>query len=86
MAGRNIRCSAFGVGAKGGKVGGGILNRILESVYGEGNGVFRNYDVDGAIRVSRGSQLDKPIYDLAIANKGVIIQGERGNLYRPHGS
>tara|TARA_Y100000589_G_C27180177_1_gene640407 strand:+ start:269 stop:1816 length:1548 start_codon:yes stop_codon:yes gene_type:complete len=77
--------SAFGVGAKGGKVGGGILNRILESVYGEGNGVFRNYDVDGAIRVSRGNQLDQPIYDLAMANKGVIIQGERGNLYRPQG-
>ena len=74
--------SAFGAGAKGGKVGGGILNRILESVYGEGNGCFRNHDVDSAKRAAHGSTLDQSIYDLADRNKGVVVMGDRGNLYK----
>ncbi len=74
--------SAFGAGAKGGKVGGGILNRILESVYGEGKGCFRNHDVDSAKRAAHGSSLDRMIFNLATDNKGAVLMGERGNLYK----
>ncbi len=80
--GEIIGGSSFGEGAKGGKVGGGILNRILEAVYGEGNGVFRTHDVDSAVRTAHSSGLDKKIFDLATANKGVVVMGERGNLYK----
>ena len=74
--------SAFGAGAKGGRVGGGVLNRILEAVYGEGNGCFRNHDVDSAKRAAHGSTLDQSIYNLADRNKGVVVMGDRGNLYK----
>jgi len=74
--------SAFGAGAKGGRVGGGVLNRILEAVYGEGNGCFRNHDVDGTKRAAHGNTLDQSIYDLANRNKGVVVMGDRGNLYK----
>ena len=80
--GEIIGGSAFGAGAKGGKVGGGILNRILESVYGEGNGCFRNHDVDSAKRAAHGSSLDRMIFNLATDNKGAVLMGERGNLYK----
>jgi len=74
--------SAFGAGAKGGRVGGGVLDKILESVYGEGNGCFRNHDVDSAKRAAHGSTLDQSIYNLADRNKGVVVMGDRGNLYK----
>lgn len=74
--------SAFGAGAKGGKVGGGILNRILETVYGEGKGCFRNHDVDSAKTAAHGNSLDQKIYDLASRNRGVVLMSERGNLYK----
>ena len=74
--------SSFGDGAKGGRVGGGVLNKILEAVYGEGNGCFRNHDVDSAKRAAHGNTLDKMIFDLADRNQGVLLMGDRGNLYK----
>ena len=74
--------SAFGAGAKGGRVGGGVLNRILEAVYGEGNGCYRNYNIDGVKTAAHGNSLDQRIYDLVDKNRGVVLMGERGNLYK----
>jgi hypothetical protein len=74
--------SAFGAGAKGGRVGGGVLNRILEAVYGEGNGCYRNYDINGVKTAAHGNSLDQRIYDLVDKNRGVVLMGERGNLYK----
>ena len=74
--------SSFGDGAKGGRVGGGVLDKILEAVYGEGNGCFRNHDVDSAKRAAHGNTLDKMIFDLADRNQGVLLMGDRGNLYK----
>jgi len=65
----------IGVTAKHGKVGGGVVNYILESIYGTGNGIFDDYpNVKSIVSASRSGALDKKIFDLATKRSSNVIK------------
>ena len=72
----------MGTSAKHGKIGGGVMNYIMESVYGEGNGVWKDYPSAAATSVaSKGNALDQKIFDLARDNQSnVMATGEQVSL------
>lgn len=67
-----------GVTAKHGKVGGGVVNYLLESIYGTGNGIFDDYsDVKGIAAASKSGGLDQKLLTLATKRSAHVIN-ERG--------
>jgi hypothetical protein len=78
--------ASFGKRAKGGKVGGGIFDRILQEVYGIGNGVFQEYSITNAVRAAEQnpSPLDQKIYNLLQKDhiKSRIVRDVGGNSYK----
>ena len=78
--------ASFGKRAKGGKVGGGIFDRILQEVYGIGNGVFKEYSITNAVRAAEQnpSPLDQKIYNLLQKDhiKSRIVRDVGGNSYK----
>lgn len=72
--GKTWQGEVMGTAAKHGKVGGGVMNYIMESVYGKGEGVWKHYPNAAAVSVaSRGSGLDKRIFTLATKNKSFVM-------------
>lgn len=72
--GKTWQGEVMGTAAKHGKVGGGVMNYIMESVYGKGEGVWKNYPSAAAVSVaSRGNGLDKRIFTLANKNKSSVM-------------
>ena len=72
--GKTWQGEVMGSSAKHGKIGGGVMNYIMESVYGEGNGVWKNYPSAAAVSVaSKGSELDRKIFTLASKNKSSVM-------------
>jgi hypothetical protein len=67
-----------GVTAKHGKVGGGVVNYLLESIYGTGNGIFDDYsDVKSIAAASKTGGLDQKLFQLATKrSSNVLKQGE----------
>ena len=80
--GKTWQGEVMGAAAKHGKVGGGVMNYIMESVYGEGKGVWVDYPDAASVSVAaRGNALDKKIYDLAVKNdKYVCESGEEVSM------
>lgn len=72
----------MGSSAKHGKIGGGVMNYIMESVYGDGNGVFSEYDnAKDVSTAARLGSLDSKIFALANKRSGfVCAEGEVPNL------
>lgn len=65
----------IGITAKHGKVGGGVVNYLLESIYGEGNGIFDDYpNVRSIASASKNGGLDKKIFDLATRRSSHVIK------------
>ncbi len=81
-AGKTWQGEVMGTSAKHGKIGGGVMNYIMESVYGEGNGVWKDYPSAAATSVaSKGNALDQKIFDLARDNQSnVMATGEQVSL------
>ena len=72
--GKTWQGEVMGSAAKHGKVGGGVMNYIMESVYGEGEGVWKHYPNAASVSVaSRGSALDRKIFTLANKNKSSVM-------------
>ena len=72
--GKTWQGEVMGSAAKHGKVGGGVMNYIMESVYGAGNGVWKQYPNAAAVSVaSKGSALDRKIFTLANKNKSSVM-------------
>ena len=72
--GKTWQGEVMGSAAKHGKVGGGVMNYIMESVYGTGNGVWKQYPNAAAVSVaSKGSALDRKIFTLANKNKSSVM-------------
>ena len=72
--GKTWQGEVMGTAAKHGKVGGGVMNYIMESVYGKGEGVWKNYPSAAAVSVaSRGNGLDKRIFTLSNKNKSSVM-------------
>jgi len=72
--GKTWQGEVMGSAAKHGKVGGGVMNYIMESVYGDGNGVWKQYPSAAAVSVaSKGSALDRKIFTLANKNKSSVM-------------
>lgn len=80
--GKTWQGEMIGKVAKHGKIGGGVLNYILESIYGAGNGIWREYPSAAAVSTaSRNKSLDQKIYDLATKNEQYICaEGEEIDL------
>ena len=77
--GKTWQGEVMGTSAKHGRVGGGVMNYIMEAVYGEGNGVWKDYPSAAAVSsASRGNALDQKIFDLARDNQSnVMATGEQ---------
>jgi len=72
--GKTWQGEVMGSAAKHGKVGGGVMNYIMEGVYGQGNGVWKDYANAAAVSVaSKGSALDRKIFTLANKNKSSVM-------------
>ena len=72
--GKTWQGEVMGSSAKHGKVGGGVMNYIMESVYGDGNGVWKQYLSAAEVSVaSKGSALDGKIFTLANKNKSSVM-------------
>lgn len=72
--GKTWQGEVMGTAAKHGKIGGGVMNYIMESVYGKGNGVWREYPSAAAVSLaSKGSALDRKIFTLAGRNKTSVM-------------
>jgi len=72
--GKTWQGEVMGTAAKHGKIGGGVMNYIMESVYGKGNGVWREYPSAAAVSLaSKGSALDRKIFTLAGRNKTAVM-------------
>lgn len=80
--GKTWQGEVMGSSAKHGKVGGGVMNYIMASVYGSGNGVWSEYPNAAAVSVAaRGSSLDQKIFKLAKKNaQYVCASGEEVDL------
>jgi hypothetical protein len=80
--GKTWQGEVMGSSAKHGKIGGGVMNYIMESVYGSGNGVFREYDsTKDVATAARLGSLDSKIFALANKRSGfVCAAGEVPNL------
>jgi hypothetical protein len=80
--GKTWQGEVMGTSAKHGRVGGGVMNYIMEAVYGEGNGVWKDYPSAAAVSsASRGNALDQKIFDLARDNKSNVMKtGEQVSL------
>ena len=80
--GKTWQGEVMGSSAKHGKVGGGVMNYIMESVYGSGNGVFSEYDSASQVATAaRLGSLDSKIFALANKRSGfVCAAGEVPNL------
>jgi hypothetical protein len=67
-----------GTSAKHGKIGGGVVNYLLESIYGEGNGIFKDYTSVSSIAIaSKNGGLDRKLYTLANKrSSNVLKEGE----------
>lgn len=72
--GKTWQGEMIGKAAKHGKIGGGVMNYILESVYGEGNGIWREYNSAASVSIAaRGNALDNKIFDLASKNSQYVM-------------
>jgi hypothetical protein len=70
-----------GVTAKHGKVGGGVVNYLLESIYGEGNGIFDDYsDVKSIAAASKTGGLDQKLFTLATKRSSHVINEKGGEV------
>lgn len=80
--GKTWQGEVMGSAAKHGKVGGGVMDYIMEAVYGSGKGVWSEYPSAAAVSIAaRGSSLDKKIFDLAKKNaQYVCADGETIDL------
>ena len=80
--GKTWQGEVMGSAAKHGKIGGGVMNYIMESVYGSGNGVFSEYDsAKDVASAARLGSLDSKIFALANKRSGfVCAAGEVPNL------
>ena len=80
--GKTWQGEVMGSSAKHGKVGGGVMNYIMEAVYGSGKGVWSQYPSAAEVSVAaRGNALDKKIFDLAKKNaQYVCAPGEEIDL------
>lgn len=80
--GKTWQGEVMGSSAKHGKVGGGVMNYIMEAVYGSGKGVWSQYPSAAEVSVAaRGNALDKKIFDLAKKNaQYVCATGEEIDL------
>ena len=80
--GKTWQGEVMGSSAKHGKVGGGVMDYIMESVYGSGKGVWSEYPSAAAVAVAaRGNALNKKIFDLAKKNRQyVCASGEEVDL------
>lgn len=76
--GKTWQGEMIGRTAKHGKIGGGVMNYNLEAVYGEGLGLFQEYEnVSQVSSASRIGGFDKKIFDLATRNAAYILgEGE----------
>ena len=67
--GKTWQGEMIGRSAKHGKIGGGVMNYQLEAVYGEGNGMWREYASASTVSAAaRSGALDAKIYQLAEKN------------------
>ena len=74
VEGKTWQGEVMGSAAKHGKVGGGVMNYIMESVYGPGNGVWTDYPSAAAVSVaSNGSALNRKIFTLANKNQSSVM-------------
>jgi len=72
--GKTWQGEVMGTAAKHGRVGGGVVNHIMEGVYGKGNGVWKDYSSAAAVALAaKGNALDKKIFDLARDNKDRVM-------------
>lgn len=72
--GKTWQGEMIGRTAKHGKIGGGVMNYNLEAVYGEGIGLFQEYDnVSQVSSAARTGALDKKIFDLATRNSEYVL-------------
>jgi len=80
--GKTWQGEVMGSSAKHGKVGGGVMNYIMEGVYGKGKGVWREYPSASAVSLAaKGNALDRKIYTLANSNKTHVMgDGESTTL------
>lgn len=70
-----------GVTAKHGKVGGGVVNYLLESIYGTGNGIFDDYsDVKSIAAASKSGGLDQKLLTLATKRSAHVINEKGGEV------
>lgn len=80
--GKTWQGEMIGKAAKHGKIGGGVMNYILETVYGKGNGIWREYASAAAVSTAaRTGALDDRIRELAQKNSQYVMdQGESVDL------
>ena len=80
--GKTWQGEVMGTAAKHGKIGGGVMNHIMEGVYGKGNGVWREFPSAASVSTaSKGNTLDRKIYTLANNNKTHVMgDGEEVSL------
>ena len=64
----------MGSSAKHGKIGGGVMNNIMEAVYGPDNGVWRDYASASDVSLAaKGPGLDQKILTLANNNSQYLL-------------
>ena len=82
VEGKTWQGEVIGVAAKHGKVGGGVMNYIMEGVYGVGNGVWKEYPSASSVSIAaKNNSLDRKILSLANRNKtNVMSDGEKTSL------
>jgi len=80
--GKTWQGEVMGSSAKHGRVGGGVMNYIMEAVYGSGKGVWSEYPSAAEVSVAaRGNALDRKILNLAKKNRQyVCAPGEKFDL------
>jgi hypothetical protein len=73
--GKTWQGEVTGTAAKHGKIGGGVMNYIMESVYGSGKGLFQDYSDTAAVAsAAQMGNLDTKILNLAKSNSKYIIK------------
>jgi|TARA_Y100000015_G_scaffold15341_1_gene14721 hypothetical protein len=72
--GKTWQGEVMGSAAKHGKVGGGVMNNIMEAVYGPDNGVWRDYaSASDVALAAKGPGLDQKILTLANNNSQYVL-------------
>lgn len=73
--GKTWQGEVTGTAAKHGKIGGGVMNYIMESVYGSGKGLFQDYSDTAAVAsAAQMGNLDTKILNLAKSNSKYIVK------------